>query len=329
MQLLQKMLARFNGLHYPQEYLCLAKEAFFPPLHIYLVNNNRIIKDITNQHAFVGYSPLVFAVPSPVSDHLHRTLRLIFSLRVLQPNEFFSKKDALASLELSLIKEGSPQNIQPSRGHSMLFYEGVHGTHGFLSSFHQFVERINNGLNNKKPNNVFLPGNLYEQVKIAYAIPRVISLITVAKDDRFNLFPTDLHGQVDDGHYIISLRTGGKACQQVEAAGRVLISQVSADAYQTVYGLGKNHMQEPRSKESLPFGSELSASFQWPLPEKALSYKELVLMDSFTHGIHRIMLFRIGSSQQYGNQNNTLAHIHNSYATWRYKNGLPGNYLLR
>jgi hypothetical protein len=31
----------------------------------------------------------------------------------------------------------------------------------------------------------------------------------------YNLFPTDLHGQPDDEHYVISLRHEGIACQQV------------------------------------------------------------------------------------------------------------------
>ena len=61
----------------------------------------------------------------------------------------------------------------------------------------------------------FLPDNLYKQVQIAYSIPRNISLITVGQNDRFNLFPTDLHGPVNEDHYIISLRHEGKACQQV------------------------------------------------------------------------------------------------------------------
>jgi len=174
-----------------------------------------------------------------------------------------------------------------------------------------------------------LHDNLFKQVQIAYAVPRIISLITVGNNDLFNLFPTDLNGQPDEQHYIISLRTGGKACEQVERAGKLLISQVHCDAYKMVYGLGKNHMQELRSKENFPFGQSLSENFKWPLPEQAISYKELVLLDSFTHGIHKILLFKIVNSGQLNDQNATLAHIHNSYATWRYKNHLAGNYLLR
>ena len=317
----KKILNKLNGLHYRQEYLCFAKGSYTQPLNAYLVNDKRIIKDITNQHLFVGYRPLIFAFPSdPV---LKESLQIIFSQDVLLPNEFFSKKDALAFLDLKIIKKQSNDDS------SIFYYEGTHGSHFFLSRFYQYINKINNRLFNKKAGNVYLHNNLYTLVQIAYAVPRNISLITVSNAGLFNLFPTDLHGQVDAGHYIISLRSSGKACEQVEAAGRVLISQVNSGIYKTVYGLGKNHMQPLKQKASFPFGQLLSNKLQWPLPEHAISYKELVLQSSFIHGIHKIMLFKIVHQQQIEAESTTLMHIHNTYATWRYKNKLPGNYLLR
>jgi hypothetical protein len=339
MKLVKKILNKLNGLYYPQEYLCLAKESLYHPLRVYLVAHKHIIKDITNQHLFVGYCPLVFAFPGIgllTESGGPASLQLIFSHRLLLQNEFFPKKDAIALLDLKMIK-GQAAGLQDSvsnnntlpTGRQVSYYEGTNGVHHFISGFHQFINRVNNELYNKKPGNVFLHDNLYKQVQIAYAVPRIISLITVGSNDLFNLFPSDLNGQPDEQHYIISLRTGGKACEQVERAGKLVISQVYCDAYKIVYGLGKNHMQELRTKDNFPFGQSLSENFKWPLPEHTVSYKELVLQDSFSHGIHKILLFKIVYSVQLKDQNATLAHIHNSYATWRYKNHLPGNYLLR
>jgi hypothetical protein len=320
MKPLQKILNKFNGLHYPQEYLCFAKESFPDQLQVYLVNNKRIIKDITSQHLFVGYCPLIFAFSIP---DLPPSIQIIFSQRVLQPNEIFNAKDALAVLELSLIKK------QRAGSSNVSYYLGANGSHHFQSSFHQYINSLNNQWYNKKPGNVFLHNNLYKQVQIAYAVPRMISLITVGDNNLFNLFPTDLHGQIDETHYIISLRTGGKACKQVEAAGKLLVSQMYCPAYKMVYGLGKNHMQDLKTKENFPFSQSLSEEFKLPLPQQALSYNELELSDSFIHGIHTIMLFKIVRYRQLEPENHTLVHIHNSYATWRYKNRLQGNYLLR
>ncbi|CAN5829149.1 hypothetical protein BH11BAC4_BH11BAC4_07150 [soil metagenome] len=317
----KKILEKLNGLHYRQEYLCFAKESHTEPLHVYLVQDQHITKDITNQHLFTGYCPLIFVFPA--DNQLTESIQLLFSQKLLIPNEVFEQKDALAILEMKMIKK------QVSNNSNIVYYEGSHVHHFLLNGFHQYLSSIYNGLYNKRPGNVFLHDNLYKQVQVAYAVPRIISLITVSNNNLFNLFPTDLHGQIDDEHYIISLRSNGKACKQVEATGKVLLSRMHCDAYKTVYGLGKNHMQELRTKEHFQFGSVSSKNLKLPIAEQAISYQELLLKDSFIHGIHRVFLFKIIFQQQLNAEQATLSHIHNCYATWRYKNKLAGNYLIR
>ena len=68
MKLPQKLLNKLNGLHYPQEYLCLAKETFENSLRVFLAADGNIIKDITNEHVFCGYNPLIFTLYVPVSN---------------------------------------------------------------------------------------------------------------------------------------------------------------------------------------------------------------------------------------------------------------------
>jgi len=314
-----------NGLHYPQEYLCLARESLEHPLHVYLASDKRIIRDITNRHVFAGYHPLIFAFPAFNGIDLDTLaeIELVFSNKLLQENTFYSSKDSIATLKLRFASK------QETGTNSIYYYEGIWGDHRFLSSFQQFIIGLNNTLFNRKTGNVFLQGNLYKQVQIAYAIPRTISLVTVSQKDLVNLFPSDLHGQVDEQHYIISLRHGGKACSQVEDAGKALITQVHVNTFKTVYALGKNHMQDLNEKENFPLSKSVSATFQLPLPESALYYRELELRESFIHGIHKLLLFKIRSKEPIKDIPATLAHIHNCYATWRYNNGLEGNYLLR
>jgi flavin reductase (DIM6/NTAB) family NADH-FMN oxidoreductase RutF len=325
MQLLQKLLNRLNGLYYTQEYLCLAKESFQQPLHVYLVAGKQIIKDITNQHLFTGYSPLIFTLYSTSGNEseLPEKIDIIFSERRLSPNEFLEKKDAMACLSLKMIRR------HPAGDMDIVYYEAIKGEHHFLSSFYQYIIELYNRLYNKKPGNVYLPNNLYTQVQIAYSVPRVISLITVSDGKLFNLFPTDLHGTVNEEYYISSLRHEGKACKQVEASGRIVISHIHCDAFRTAYSLGKNHTQELRSKDNFPFGNINSSVFQLPLPPPALYYRELELMQSFEHGIHKLLFYKIVSRQMISHEPATLAHIHNVYATWRRNKRLPGNYLLR
>jgi flavin reductase (DIM6/NTAB) family NADH-FMN oxidoreductase RutF len=323
MQLLKKLLNNFNGLHYHQEYLCLSKEDFEHPLHSYLVNKTTVIKDITGLHLFVGYSPLIIALSSltvPGADS--STIEIAFSDRPLQQNEELGRKEAIAHLSLIKIHESKQGNDL------IFFYEGVRGSHHFVSNFHQWVIELNNQLYNKKEGNVFLKNNLYKQVQIAYSIPRKICLVTVGENDRFNLFPTDLHGRI--GHtYVISLRKDGKACKQVESVKRIVLSDINTSAYKNVYALGKNHMQPLKEKSLFEWNAACSKNFNLPLPKDVLCYKELQLEQSFLHGIHKLLQFRIVSEEKISQELATLSHIHNCYATWRYKHRISSNLLLR
>ena len=127
MTVIQKLLNKINGLHYSQEYLCLSKETLRDPLHVYLTQSGKVVKDITESHMFVGYSPLIFAISSSVVDAKADKIDLLFSMKPFQPNEFSEKKDAIARLSLRKIYQFD------INGGYMLLYEGTKGTHRFIS----------------------------------------------------------------------------------------------------------------------------------------------------------------------------------------------------
>lgn len=317
--LLRKILHKINGLHYPQEYLCLNKNEFQPTLHVYLSENGCIIKDITNEHLFVGYSPLIIALDSYQSENAN----VIFSDQSLSLNETAAKNKIIAAISLKLIR------TQKTADKTIAYYLGLHGRHHFINSFRQFILNFENRMTNKRPGNVYLEGNLYKQVQIAYAVPRIISLVTVSDGKQYNLFPTDLHGPIGDSFYVDSLRHGGKACEQVISSRKMLITEVDCQFYKTVYALGKNHTRDMQNRQEFPFSELNSEYFGLPVPQSALFYRELELIDHFDHGIHRIILFKIVFSRKLAERPSTLAHIHNVYATWRRNKGLLGNYLMR
>jgi hypothetical protein len=314
-----------------EEYLCIGKESFSDPLHVYLLRNGMPVKDITNLHSFVGYSPLVFAIDQEHIGESTEIMDMIFSQQPLSFGKPYPSFSALAFLRLE--KTGSYQSVQ--------FYEGKTASHHFINGFHQWIGNTINHYFNRKPGNVFLDKELYKQVQTAYSVPRKISLITAGSDGFYNLFPTDLHGQTNAARYIISLRHEGWACSQVMQTRKLVLSEMPARNYKTVYSLGKNHMQPLKPAATFPLSPVLSSNFRLPLPEDAMAYKELELEHSYIHGIHRIMVFTIiyESSLQYPmpdqmasfaeGKEDSLAHIHNVYATWRDKNGFQSNFLLR
>lgn len=311
---IKRILGKLNGLRYPQEFLCISLERFSDPLAISIVTNSEI-KDITTHHLFVGYNPLILAIPG---DQLPGDNKKKLELE-LQSGD----NKTVAYLKLSHIRDQQAGNKKVS------YFIGNFGKHRFLNSFNQFIISLNNRLYNKKQGNVFLHSNLLKQVQIAYSVPRTISLITVGSNNQFNLFPTDLHGPVDDDHYIISLRQNGKAAKQVQETKKILVCNVNADIYKAVYALGKNHMQEMKPKENFPFSAESSEFFHLPIPVRSLLCREIELTDFFDHGIHRLFLFRVLNKSRLPGEPATLAHIHAVYASWRLNHGKQGNYLIR
>ena len=71
-----------------------------------------------------------------------------------------------------------------------------------------------------------------------------------------------------------------------------------------------------------------SRVFGFPLPEWALRYREMIHLESFDHGIHRIHFYQIVHNEELENAGPTLAHIQQYYAQWRMDQGLTTTLFL-
>lgn len=321
-----------TGLGIPQQYVCVALEELSSPLAVTLTFRGDDHKlDVTQRHLFVGYKPLVIAItlpsrePQQAFDHAD-TICLNFHHQPFTADSrwagFATDSKAVARLALKRIYE---KTLGDDR---VLLYEGVQGRHSFISPWHQFVNRQRERLKPHAAGNIDLPGNLHDMVRIAYAVPRIIPLITLCEDGRMNMFPTDLHGPVSSKFYISSLRLNGKANSQVERLKKLALSYMEVQAFREVYALGKNHMQELRARELFSCSPHVSKVYGLPLPQQAIRYRELNQTGSFDAGIHRIHFYEQVHEEKL-KAGLTLAHIHQYYAQWRLDHGIPTNMLLR
>lgn len=326
-RLLRKWL---TGIGTRQEYLCLALEDLADTFTVHLTTREgERSLDVTRAHLFLGYSPLIMAVPFADADGaFSRADEACLSFDAARFGidarwrGFAASRASIARLHLRRIGERR-------MGESLVvFYAGVYGWHRMLGAFHRQMNDWMQRLKKKPAGNVALHGNLYEQVRIAYALPRLISLVSVGDAARLNLFPTDLHGPVSETHYVSSLRVGGCACEQVESARRIVISEVDAASFRAVYGLGKNHMKPLADPAGFDLHAATSATFAIPLPAAVVQYRELEWYDSFDWGIHRLFCYRVLHREKVSDARR-LAHVHNCYAQWRANSGLRTEYLLR
>jgi len=311
-----------TGLTIPQEYVCLDSQELQSPLSVFLSFENRKL-DVTASHLFLGYKPLILALPFKVNDKNYQVLKNENQIALDFENPEPIMPTDLARLVLRKINEKVLDDD------AVLFYEGTYGEHSFLNSIHQKINQQREKWRKQTPNNVGLPGNLIEQVRIAYSVLRMISIISVSDGYLINLFPTDLHGPIANNFYAGSLRLGGLANDQIEKYGKIVISEVEPSFYKLAYALGKNHMKELQKESEFPLHLMRSKSFNFPLPATVVSYRELKRIDSFDVGIHRIHLYEIIYRDILQENESSLTHIHQYYAQWRLDHELSTPMLLR
>ncbi|MBK5278701.1 MAG: hypothetical protein JJE09_07545, partial [Bacteroidia bacterium] len=186
---LKKLL---TGLEIPQEYVCVGFETLQPSVSIFLEGNGQEQSlNVTSTHLFLGYKPLIIGFTFSIDDKNYNRVKdqakVTLGLRC--------GEHSVASL--SLVKIGE----KILNRDVVLYFEGKHGMHLFLNPIHQWINQQRERLRKNTPNNISLSGNLLDQVRIAYCIPRIISIITVSDGTLINMFPTDLHGAVGEKNY--------------------------------------------------------------------------------------------------------------------------------
>ncbi|HQQ97476.1 MAG TPA: hypothetical protein PLX35_09435 [Cyclobacteriaceae bacterium] len=298
-----------TGLVYPQEYICLEET---PPSNLRLwVESEEAVRDVTDEHVFVGYKPLLIGL---FSAPVETGRSVVFHLRSEDGNSV-----------AELIAKTVFHRVFNDR--SVIFCEGIRGSHTFIHPIYQWINNQRQWLTRRKPGNVGLPGNLYDQVRIAYAMPRIISVVILSDGQRVNVFPTDLHGPIAPQHYVSSLRIHGKATEQVERLRKLVIADLPVHAYRKVYAWGVNHQRDLQQPDQYQWENSASRHLGIPLLAGTIGYRELELEGSVDWGIHRIHFYKILYNVHTNGQ--PVTHIHQYYAQWRSDHGLFTGLLFR
>lgn len=312
------ILKKVLGRQFPQEYLCASSSSLQAALQLVFKHGAESI-NVTDKLLFAGYKPLLMAMPGAffTMHNITQSGRLEISLSD-------SSGHNVGTLILDEVQDHSKSN------NGFILYRGKSATLRLLPRFQRCMEHIYYRFTANKKDPLHFSPQLYRQVRLAYAVPRTISLITVMQDNLYNVFPTDLHGRIDENHYLISLRRGGKADAQVSASGSILLSDIRPDFFREAYVLGKNHMQPLRGREAFPFLSASdSGELKIPVPEPAIAYRELVEKEVIPMGVHNIHIFSVIQTKILDPEAPHLVHIHRDTAAWRMHHGVHDAFLLR
>lgn len=319
-----------TGISIPQEYVCVPSNDLMFPMRVYLTSV-RLTEglEVTKTHLFLGYKPLVIALNHEQGrvGSYENEICLHFGIEPFEANTRWQDYSADSRSVARLVCRKTA--IKHLDKNVLYLFEGVHGGHALIRPFHQWINRQIEKTRVRREGNIDLPGNLYDQVRIAYSIPRKISIVTVSNGQLINMFPTDLHGAIGETFYCGSLRVGGEVNRLIEEYDKIVISDINCDWYRQAYALGKNHMKGLQPIRDFPVYDDTSEKFGLPLPEGVVKYRELKRIDSIDLGIHRIHFYSTVSIHSAVPQANTLAHIHQYYLQWRKDHGLQTSYLLR
>ncbi len=300
----------------PKEYLCVSKEKYDGSLKVFMQSGENI-SDVTDNHAMLGYKPLIILINSiPFKNYISLPGQILLSFRT--NNEF-----EVAHLILKKIEECKFNCFNYS------IYYCENGFHKFSSPIVKSIQFFHYNLKGKKKENVFLNGNLHNQIKIAYSLPRKVSLISIFEIDLVNIFPVDINGEAGTNEFFISLRAGSKSTSQIKKIGKVVFCTMDSSRCSEAYRMGRNHMKDMSSIKNFSIEKVRSELFNNPLPLGTINYLELERIDSFEYGIHEIHLMKILNSKTLKENRPTLAHIHRDILEWRLRRNIPTEFILR
>jgi len=240
-----------------------------------IFNSKNVSVDVSKSHGMICLDPFCVAVwlagPQTVPADLQDA--------ELQ----FKKGDSLnASISLSLIEQ-----IPTGNGRLLLYRIGKVHNHQ-LTSLHRLVLF---GYLLKSPKNTYYHRKV---VSALYSYPRNIIIVSYRDNEYCNIFPMDIHAYIpEDDLYILGLRTTNITLNKILEAKKVVVCDSDNIDINTVYDLGKHSSSAPTPIDELPFSTNESELFHFPVPDFVGSYKEIEIIHHKKMGYHMLMAGKV------------------------------------
>jgi flavin reductase (DIM6/NTAB) family NADH-FMN oxidoreductase RutF len=125
-----------------------------------------------------------------------------------------------------------------------------------------------------------------------YICPRPVVLVSVVDGNAGNIFPMDLIGPIGGQHFTLALHGTSTAVCLLERSRRVALSGVPVEQISIAYALGQNHKKTDFRWNQISFDLTTSPAFGLPIPEFALSVKEMEIEEVRAMGSHKLFICR-------------------------------------
>ena len=152
-----------------------------------------------------------------------------------------------------------------------------------------------------------------------YIVSRPVYLVSVAHEDRVNVFPMDLVGGISSGEFLLALRATSPAVVLIESSRRIAMSGAPGAHLASVYVLGTQHHRLTIDMSELPFNVRASDSFGLPVLAEPGLVREVSVRDVHRVGSHVLFVTRV--ERESGVTVEQLAHVSGMYAEWLSRRG--------
>lgn len=153
---------------------------------------------------------------------------------------------------------------------------------------------------------------------VFYICPRPVVLVSVADAQAANIFPMNLMGSIGKEYFSFALNSTRPVTRLVERAGLLALSSVPIEQTSVAYELGKNHKRNCVDWNELPFKTRTSTTLGLPVPEFALSVREMKIEIARRLGSHTLFVARTLHEERWADGLQFFV-VHGIYQAWRQK----------
>ena len=161
---------------------------------------------------------------------------------------------------------------------------------------------------------------------VFYLCPRPVVLVTVVHGGSGNMFPMDLIGPTDSPWFSMALRKTSPAVRLMQESRRMALASAPFAYKDMVYELGKHHALASIDWARLPFATECSPLFRYPVAEAALKVREVEVREFHDVGSHMLFLTSIvrETLPRIGSNGPQMFHAFSSYRQYLAMSAAPG-----
>jgi flavin reductase (DIM6/NTAB) family NADH-FMN oxidoreductase RutF len=148
--------------------------------------------------------------------------------------------------------------------------------------------------------------------------PHPVVLVSACRENRGNIFPMNIMGDLGRGYFAFALKDSRKAAHLVESVGRIALSNLPMSHAPLAYQLAINHTKEFIEWDQLPFPTKTSPKFKIPVPVFSPRVREMEVDQVHRIGSHTFFVAHTVSDETYSVLP-LLCVVHGFYQAWRLK----------